>query len=170
MLGILTRACWNGPISFESLLKHIILAAHHDFHWLLVATKIFSAKLHAYYAKQLEAGILKRSESDISPPNPQPWNRFSQTVVRDYCTGVRDGRYDKKSQTYTLWSTSVVASTPAVIRNKDRGRWGTADLGAQSSFLVQWKSWKRWTLKFPWWFSLIPAVVLKWIFLIGSCC
>jgi len=56
-----------------------------------------------------------------------------------------------------------------------RGRWGTVGLGAQwtrgtvglgaqSSFLICSKSWKRWTLKFPWWFSLIPAVVLKWTF------
>jgi len=44
------------------------------------------------------------------------------------------------------------------------GRWGTVGLGPQSSFLICSKSWKRWTLKFPWWFSLIPAVVLKWIF------
>jgi len=39
-----------------------------------------------------------------------------------------------------------------------RGRW------AQSSFFICSKSWKRWTLKFPWWFSLITAVVLKWNF------
>ena len=41
---------------------------------------------------------------------------------------------------------------------------GTVGLGSQLSFLIYSKSWKRWTLKFPWWFSLIPAVVLKWIF------
>ena len=36
-----------------------------------------------------------------------------------------------------------------------RGRWGTVGLGAQSSFLIYSKSCRRWTLKFPWWFSLI---------------
>jgi len=32
------------------LLKLRILAAYHDFHWLLVATKLLTAKLHSCYA------------------------------------------------------------------------------------------------------------------------
>jgi len=31
------------------LLKQRILAVHHDFHWLLVATKLLTAKRHALY-------------------------------------------------------------------------------------------------------------------------
>ena len=33
------------------LLKQRILAVYHDFHWLLVATKLLTAKLHSRYVK-----------------------------------------------------------------------------------------------------------------------
>jgi len=36
------------------LLKRRILAEHHDFHWLLVATKLLTAKLHSCYVKESE--------------------------------------------------------------------------------------------------------------------
>ena len=59
------------------LLKEIILAVYHDLHWLLVATKLLTSKLHSRYVKELESEILERSEleseSDILPPTPQPW-------------------------------------------------------------------------------------------------
>jgi len=66
--SILTRACWNGTISFE-IFTETILAAYHDFQWLLVATKLLTAKLYSFNAKK-ESEILERSE--ISPPTPQP--------------------------------------------------------------------------------------------------
>jgi len=53
------------------LLKQRILAVCHDFHWLLVATKLLTAKLQSCYVKESE--ILKWSETDILPPIPQPW-------------------------------------------------------------------------------------------------
>jgi len=46
----------------ELLLKQIILAVHHDFQWVLVATKFLTAKLHSLYVKESESEILERSE------------------------------------------------------------------------------------------------------------
>ena len=53
---------------FKLLLKQSILAVRHDF-YLLVATKLLTAKLHSLYVKEPESEILERS--DILPPNPQ---------------------------------------------------------------------------------------------------
>jgi len=39
------------------LLKQIIIAVYHDFHWLLVATKFLAAKLYSLYVKESESGI-----------------------------------------------------------------------------------------------------------------
>jgi len=36
------------------LLKQRFLAVHHDFHWLLIATKLLTAKLHSLYVKESE--------------------------------------------------------------------------------------------------------------------
>jgi len=44
------------------LLKQRIVAMRHDFHWLLVATKLVTAKLHSCYVKDSEFKILERSE------------------------------------------------------------------------------------------------------------
>ena len=52
------------------LLKQKILVVYHDFHWLLIATKFLTAKLHSLYVRESE--ILERLES-ILPPTPQPW-------------------------------------------------------------------------------------------------
>ena len=38
------------------LLKLRILAVYNDFHWLLVATKLLTAKLHSCHAKESELG------------------------------------------------------------------------------------------------------------------
>ena len=38
------------------LLKQRLLAVYHDFHWLLVATKFLTAKLHSLYVKALGVG------------------------------------------------------------------------------------------------------------------
>ena len=46
-------------------LKQNILAVYHDFHCVLVATKLLTAKLHSFY--------VKGAESEILPPTPQPW-------------------------------------------------------------------------------------------------
>ena len=65
------------------LLKQRIQAVYHDFHWLLLATKLFTAKLHSLYVKGSE--FLERSklesESDILPPTPQPW--FASWWIKD---------------------------------------------------------------------------------------
>jgi len=42
------------------LLKHRILAVYHDFHWLLLAAKLLTAKLHSRYVRGSE--IPERSE------------------------------------------------------------------------------------------------------------
>jgi len=47
---------------FWNLLKQRILAMYHDFQWLLVATKLLTAKLHSRYVKELESEILERSD------------------------------------------------------------------------------------------------------------
>ena len=60
-------------LSFEQR----ILAVHHDFHWLLVATKLLTAKLHSRYAmaseilRSAEPKVLERSESNILTPTAQ---------------------------------------------------------------------------------------------------
>ena len=57
------------------LLQQIIRAVYHVFHWVLVATKLLTAKLYSLDVKELELEISERSEleSDILPPTPQPW-------------------------------------------------------------------------------------------------
>jgi len=54
-------------------LKQIILVVYHDLYWVLVATKLLTAKLHSLNVKESESEILERLESDILPPTPQPW-------------------------------------------------------------------------------------------------
>jgi len=44
---------------------------YHDFHWLLVSTKLLTARLYSPDIKESESEILERS--DILPPTPQPW-------------------------------------------------------------------------------------------------
>jgi len=39
---------------FKLLLKQRIIAVHHDFHWLLLATKLLTAKPHSRYVEELE--------------------------------------------------------------------------------------------------------------------
>jgi len=48
---------------FKLLLKQIILAVYHDFRWLLVATKLWTGKLHSRYVKESESEILEMLES-----------------------------------------------------------------------------------------------------------
>ena len=36
---------------------------HHDFHWLLIATKLLTAEFYSLYIKESESKILERSES-----------------------------------------------------------------------------------------------------------
>jgi len=57
------------------LLKQRTLAVHHYFHWLLVATKLLTAKFHSRYVKDSESEVVERSEleSDIWRRTPQPW-------------------------------------------------------------------------------------------------
>ena len=56
------------------LLKQRFLVVFHGFHWLLVAAKLLTAKLHSRNVKG--SGICERSEleseSDISLQVPQP--------------------------------------------------------------------------------------------------
>ena len=62
------------------VLKEIILAVFYDFHWVLVTTKLLTAKLHSLYNKESGFGIWVRNfersesvlESDILTLNPQP--------------------------------------------------------------------------------------------------
>ena len=70
-LGILLK-CYN--FFLKLLLKQRILAVYHDFHWLLVATKMLTAKFHSLYVKSRSRKFWKLSEleSDILPPTPQP--------------------------------------------------------------------------------------------------
>ena len=49
----------------------------HDFHWLLVATKLLTAKLHARYVKELDILESSELESDVVLPTAQPWQQES---------------------------------------------------------------------------------------------
>jgi len=60
---------------FWNLLKQGILSVYHDFHGLLVATKLLTAKRQSCYDKVSESDILERS--GILPPTPQPWQNIS---------------------------------------------------------------------------------------------
>ena len=43
---------WNGTIYFETFIEtENTCSMYHDFHWLLVATKLLTAKLHSCYVK-----------------------------------------------------------------------------------------------------------------------
>ena len=44
-------------IVFKLLLKQWILALYHNFHWLLVATRLLTAKLHSRYVKESQSGV-----------------------------------------------------------------------------------------------------------------
>ena len=50
---------------FKFLLKQIFVAVHHDFHCLLIATKLLTAKVHSLYVTGWEWEILERSESGV---------------------------------------------------------------------------------------------------------
>jgi len=69
------------------LLKQIFPAVHHDFHWLLIVTKLLTTNFHYIYVKDSESEIFERPEfeTDILPPTPQlcagEWNYQSPTVV-----------------------------------------------------------------------------------------
>ena len=61
---------------------------HHDFHWVLVATKFLTGKFYSLYVKEsesrVESEILERPESDVLPPTPPPWlqgGRFTHRFV-----------------------------------------------------------------------------------------
>ena len=56
----------------KCLCKLRFIAVYLGFHWLLVATKLLTAKLHSCYAMESESDILERSEleSDILTPTP----------------------------------------------------------------------------------------------------
>ena len=43
-------------------LKQIIIAVYHDFHWLLVATKLLAVRLHSRYVTESVSDILERLE------------------------------------------------------------------------------------------------------------
>ena len=60
-------------IILELLLKQKLLAVCHDFHWLLAATKLLTAKLHSRY--------MKESESDILPRTPTLRKRAFQSIA-----------------------------------------------------------------------------------------
>jgi len=46
----------------QILLKHIILAVHHHFHWLLVATKLLTTQLHALNVNESDVGNFTSDE------------------------------------------------------------------------------------------------------------
>ena len=64
-LGIPSRACWNGTISYGTFVETAnSCCVCHDFCWLLVATKRLRAKLHSLYVRKSESEILEaRSRS-----------------------------------------------------------------------------------------------------------
>ena len=47
------------------LLKQRFAAVDHDFHWLLIAKRLLTAKLHSLYIKESESELLESSESKI---------------------------------------------------------------------------------------------------------
>jgi len=58
---------------FKLLLKQIFLVAYHDFHLVLVATKLLTAKFHSLYVEE--------SVSNILPPTPQAGNDENNAVL-----------------------------------------------------------------------------------------
>jgi len=65
------------------LLKQEILAVYHIFHWLLIATKLLTAKFHWCYVKKwVSKSEILESESDILPPTAQPW--VTALIVKNY--------------------------------------------------------------------------------------
>ena len=82
------------------LWKLIILVVYHDFHWLLVATKLLTAKLYSCYAKESEsrvgnfgmAGVRNFEKvgvgnfgANISPLTPQPCLSFGHSSLFCCC-------------------------------------------------------------------------------------
>ena len=59
------------------LLKQRILAVYHDFHWVLVATKFLTAKLHSLYASALQP-FCHRGTPDIL--SRLSWNPINTNV------------------------------------------------------------------------------------------
>ena len=105
-LRILIRAYWNGTITFETFIETYsrILAVYHDFHWLLVAKKLLTAKLHSRHVK---VGNLERSESDILPPTTQPW-------CHERARGVTEQNYCKTEQ-ITFCNTNLMYPYPNCV-------------------------------------------------------
>jgi len=70
-IGILTHACWNGTISFETFIETEFMRCTTISTDCYVAAKLLAAKLHSRYDKESVSEILERLESDILPPTPQ---------------------------------------------------------------------------------------------------
>ena len=71
---------WNKVAVFEDAKKSRLYPTlpYHDSHWLLVATKVLTDKLHSLHVKEPESKILEKSESDILPPTLHPANKLLQ--------------------------------------------------------------------------------------------
>ena len=101
-------------LPLKLLLKQIIFAVYHDFHWLLVATKLLTAKLHPWEWK-----ILERAESevyirwelvsalDILPPTPQPCCKLRFKHPNDWD--------EEKSYPALVWKTTVMLTITRVL-------------------------------------------------------
>jgi len=86
--------------SLKLLLKQIILAVYHDFHWLLAATKLLTTKLHSDYIQESE--ILKRTKLKILPLAPQPWLQ-AQFPLRIDLVECKDILRDHKHFIYSIY-------------------------------------------------------------------
>jgi len=62
-----------GQFFMTHLLKQIILAVYHNFQWVLVGTKLLTAKLHSLYVTELEWKILGKVGVRQFPPTLQFW-------------------------------------------------------------------------------------------------
>jgi len=64
---------------------NIILAVDHNFQWLLVAKKCWTAKFHSCYVEKSRAGNLEKVDSDILPRTLQPW--YQDYITKQICQG-----------------------------------------------------------------------------------
>jgi len=81
------------------LLKQKIVAVHHDFYWLLVATKLLAAKLHSRYVKKSE--ILERPDIPDSAVRNPGANAPSGLLPR--CSPEKATR---------IWKTAILMAFP----------------------------------------------------------
>ena len=115
------------PFLLKRLLIQIIIAVFHDFHWLLVATKLLTAKLYSLYVKESVVGNIWKVGVGV-----RHFTSDSPTLPRDKDLALFRGQADNS----VLFDLRLIHSQPQ-ISITGRKHWDYIFVGFQ--ILLQFK-------------------------------